>query len=123
MSKYINTDKVSDYGKENNRIDYGYLAKQEVDNMILCNEMSRRLFDTLEFFSGSLYLEDEEGYTDDIVDIYQWSIIDGSAERLTYYDEIIFYDNELDVYVWAITHWGTGWDYVLTDVKIDDSKE
>ena len=121
MSKYINMEKVSDYGKENNRIDYGYLAKQEVDNMILANQFEQRLYDDLlELESGYLYTEDAE-YEDEMVDIYQWYIIDGrSAKRLEKYDELVFYDTELDIYVWGITHWGTGWDYVLTDVEIEE---
>lgn len=32
--------------------------------------------------------------------------------------KLFFYDEELEVYVWAVTHWGTGWDYVLTDIDL-----
>ena len=27
-------------------------------------------------------------------------------------DEPVFHDEELDLYVWGITHFGTSWDYV-----------
>ena len=33
-------------------------------------------------------------------------------------DEIVYYNEELDMYVWGITHYGTSWDYVLTDIAI-----
>lgn len=33
-------------------------------------------------------------------------------------DEYVIYNEKLDIYVWAITHFGTSWDYVLTDIKL-----
>jgi hypothetical protein len=35
-----------------------------------------------------------------------------------YTDEIVFYNENLDMYIWSITHFGTSWDYVLTDIKL-----
>ena len=33
--------------------------------------------------------------------------------------EVSKYGNEkLDIYIWAVTHFGTSWDYVLTDIKL-----
>ena len=37
-------------------------------------------------------------------------------EELT--DEIVYYNSALDLYLWGITHFGTSWDYVLTDVEL-----
>ena len=31
--------------------------------------------------------------------------------------EIVYYSEELDLYIWGVTHYGTSWDYVLTDIK------
>ena len=60
-------------------------------------------------------LEEEQDYTDEI---YQYYIVDCSgAEILREANEIVFYNEELDMYVWGVTHWGTSWDYVLTDIK------
>ena len=25
----------------------------------------------------------------------------------------------LDLYIWGVTHYGTGWDYVLTNINLD----
>ena len=33
-------------------------------------------------------------------------------------DEIVYYHEEMDMYVWGITHFGTSWDYVLTDIEL-----
>ena len=54
-------------------------------------------------------------------DIYQYYIIsDNGADILQdYTDEIVYYLPLLNCYVWGVTHWGTSWDYVLTDIKIE----
>ena len=35
-------------------------------------------------------------------------------------DEIVYYCEELDIYLWSITHFGTSWDYVLTNIKLKE---
>ena len=60
-------------------------------------------------------LEEEQDSTDEI---FQYFIVsDNGAEMLKEINEIVFYNEELDMYVWGVTHWGTSWDYVLTDIK------
>jgi len=58
---------------------------------------------------------------DEQPEIYQYYIISDNGARILqdYTNEILYYIEPLDVYVWGVTHWGTGWDYVLTDIKID----
>ena len=69
-----------------------------------------------ECVNGTEYDEESENY----YDIFQYYIISQSGfetlQRLT--DEIVFYNEELDMYVWGVTHYGTSWDYVLTDIAI-----
>ena len=52
-------------------------------------------------------------------EIYQYYIIsDQGADILKRYtNEIVYYIEYLDIYIWGVTHWGTSWDYVLTDIK------
>lgn len=58
-------------------------------------------------------------------EIFQYYIIsDNGAEILKEYtDEIVMYNTELDMYVWGVTHYGTSWDYVLTDIPCGESEE
>jgi cell division septum initiation protein DivIVA len=52
-------------------------------------------------------------------EIFQYYIVSNNgAEILKDAGEIVFYNDVLDMYVWGVTHWGTSWDYVLTDIKI-----
>ena len=50
-------------------------------------------------------------------EIFQYFIVDDrGADLLKEINEIVFYNDELDMYVWGVTHWGTSWDYVLTNI-------
>ena len=63
-------------------------------------------------------LEQEQ---DNNPEIFQYFIIsDNGAEILQELtDEIVYYLPVIDCYVWGVTHWGTSWDYVLTDIPIE----
>lgn len=62
-------------------------------------------------------LQDEQ---DTPPEIFQYFIVsDYGAEILKDYGEIVYYIPALDVYVWGVTHYGTAWDYVLTNIKIE----
>lgn len=62
-------------------------------------------------------LEEEQENSYD-TECYQYYIVsDNGAEILKEINEIVFYNEELDMYVWGVTHWGTSWNYVLTNIK------
>ena len=66
-------------------------------------------------------LENEQSYSNEI---FQYYIVDDNGARiLSECNEIVFYNEELDMYVWGVTHWGTSWDYVLTDIKLELEEE
>lgn len=52
-------------------------------------------------------------------EIYQYFIISTAGAEILkdYTNEIVFYNEVLDMYVWGVTHWGTAWSYVLTDIR------
>ena len=106
---------ISKYGLENGYMDYKCLSNI-VGNTILNNNIISYEVDNWELINGVDYNEEKEGY----IDIFQYYIIDGwGVEFLEKYtDEIVYYNEVLDIYLWGITHWGTSWDYVLTDIKI-----
>ena len=84
-------------------------------SMILNNEVIKYEFDYWELENGNDYDEEEDYYED----IYQYYILnDGDAERLKENtNEIIYYNEKLDMYLLGVTHWGTSWDIVDTDFK------
>lgn len=66
-------------------------------------------------------IEELEREQDEQREIFQYFIIsDNGAEILKEHtNDPVFYIPVLDCHVWGVTHWGTSWDYVLTDVKLE----
>lgn len=102
---------VSKYGLANGYLDYETLGKIVGDCVLNNNIVEYAGYENWEYVSG---LDDEASA------IFQYYIItDSGADFLMRYtDEIVMYHEELDMYIWGITHFGTGWDYVLTDMKL-----
>lgn len=125
-SDYFYGKKISDYGLKNGYVDYYTLSR--AFDAVLCNDITKLFnstingeFNECEFVNGVDYDEENDVYKE----IYQWYIISergaGILQDLT--NEIVYYIPVLDIYVWGVTHFGTGWDYVLTDIKIEKDEE
>lgn len=62
-------------------------------------------------------LKEEEDYPPEIFQYY--IVSENGAEILQEYtEEIIFYNDSLNMYVWGVCHYGTAWDYVLTNIPV-----
>lgn len=60
---------------------------------------------------------DLEQEVNESLECFQYYIVsDTGAALLEEINEIVYYNGELDMYVWGVTHWGTSWDYVLTNI-------
>ena len=102
---------VSPYGLKRGYLDYRTLSRI-LEDCILNNHIVEHMgWDEWELMNG-----------DDNKSVFQFYIIseygDQMLEWLT--DEIVYYNRELDMYIWGITHFGTSWDYVLTDLKLEE---
>ena len=65
-------------------------------------------------------IEELESKQDDDPEVFRWFIVDNWGARLLQgINEIVYYNETLDMYVWGVTHFGTSWDCVLTNIKID----
>lgn len=66
-------------------------------------------------------IEELEQEQDNDPEVFQWFIVDDWGARLLQREtnEIVYYNDKLDMYVWGVTHYGTSWDYVLTNIAID----
>lgn len=74
--------------------------------------------DTLEEIA-SIENDLEELQEEKYYDVFQWFIVPENAlPILEENNEIVYYSDTLNLYVWGVTHYGTSWDYVLTDINI-----
>lgn len=120
-SEYFYGNKISDYGLENGYVDYRALAK--AFDAVLNNDIYGFVLEHLGYWeleSGCDYDEETKSYKD----IFQYYIVsDNGAEILKEVGEIVYYNEQLDMNLWGVTHYGTSWDYVLTDIKIELREE
>lgn len=81
-------------------------------NLVKCNALLKR--DDVFFVN----FEDEDGNEKDIYELY---IMDEAGKTL--FNELEYptaYIEALGIYVVGITHYGISWDYVMTDIALDE---
>lgn len=116
-----------------NTCEIGYWEQENgiIDNSEEIEKLEEQIEDLEEGFEeytdiqekiDELKEEQEQSYNQDI---FQYFIVsDQGAEMIKQYTEDpLFYNETLDMYVWGITHYGTAWSYVLTDVKLNCKEE
>ena len=110
---------VSEYGLENGYLDYLTLAKIVGGCILNNNIISFTGYDDWDLVLGY------EGEEEDWYEVYQYYIISESGYQFLeqFTNEIVYYHDGLDMYLWGITHFGTSWDYVLTDIKLIEGWE
>lgn len=104
---------VSAYGKEKGYLDYRTLAHM-LEDVILNNSLRDATLGVVgewEIVSGEF---DKAVMQDFIISRYGYEVLK------EYTDELVFYNETLHVYIWAVSHWGTAWAYELTNVRLEN---
>lgn len=111
--EYFCGNKISDYGIEHGYVDYHTLSM--AFDCVLNNTIYDAAWDLGDWEQLSGFVDNNSEQI--APEIFQFYIVDDNgAEILQEINEIVFYNGALDVYLWGVTHWGTSWDYVLTDI-------
>lgn len=126
--KYFCGNEISNYGKEHGFLDYDTFSRafdHVLNNSIL--ELGQGIGYGWELVNGLDFDYEEEEIIEE-PEVFQWYIVSDSGAQIIqdYTNEILYYHDKLDIYLWGVTHWGTGWDYVLTDIPCNcgyDSKD
>lgn len=99
-----------------NRLEF--LTDEEIEEAQMLQEEIGSIQEQIE----ELEEEQERLYNQEIFQYY--IVSDQGAEMIKQYtDDPLFYNGTLDMYVWGITHYGTAWSHVLTDVKLNCKEE
>lgn len=123
LKNYINT-RSNAYCPNTKYINYSTLTDFIFTDMILCNNIEK-YSNNWDLELGEEYNEEENEY----IDIYQYYIVNVDDWRLEEYKEyleenkkesdfILWYDNDLDIYILGVSHCGTGWSCVPTNIEI-----
>lgn len=106
------------------RPDYRSMIDFCCDSLVLNNtiisELSAHDF-YFDIYCGADYDENDDYY----YDVYQTFIISESdAERLSRYtNEIVYYNEQLDLYLLGVTHFGTPWNGVPANWKTPEEMD
>lgn len=119
LKMYVNLEDLNEYEKEHKKISYKRLIDRISSDIWLFNNAPKLSDYDFEFEIGSDY--DEE--TDEFIEFYQYYLIDISPymieklQKLKCNDIVIAWSEKLEEYVLMVDHFGTSWDYVLTDIE------
>ena len=129
LKMFVNTKDLNEYERENNRISYKRLVNRLFTDMILCNDITKLFGAWVDHKCWCENIEVGDGYdkeNDCFIDIFQYFIVDFNSYTYEHIlqkyakqlgeEFILYYIEELDLYILGVTHFGTGWDYVLTDI-------
>lgn len=112
----LKNDKMGEYEKEQGKASYKTIVDYFISDVVLCNNIEN--IDDSIFYNMENANEDVEIYQYYLCNIGQWD-----REQCLKAGLILSYSDMLDCDVLCVDHFGTSWDYVLTDVKLFDSYE
>ena len=111
---------ISEVGIKYGRVDYAALAEAVGDavpagELIEVTSAAGMPWDVV---NGTEWNEELTDYKE----FYQYFIISNAGARILeeFTNELVYYNSELELHVWAIDHCGTPWRDVLTDIPLDD---
>lgn len=139
----LKNEKMGDYEKEQGYASYRTIVERFVGDIVLCNNIvnvdesvlynmegfgeERYYNENGEEITEEEYLSDENAYSENYEpEIYQYylcNVSEWEKEQLQGMGIILSYSDMLECDVLCVDHFGTSWDYVLTDVKLFDNYE
>lgn len=116
---YVNKEDLNEKELKTGRVSYKRLVDHYVGDIVLCNnitEVDDEIWDNVDASD----LIDEDGDEINDLEIYQYylcNVGEWQKEQLKGTGVILSYSNVLDCDVLMVQHWGTSWDYVMTDIE------
>ena len=117
----LKSKRMGDYEKEKGFASYRTIVEYYIGDIVLCNNIAN--------IDESIWNNLKNGYdeeTEEYAEIYQYylcNINDWTVKELEEMGIILSYSDMLECDVLCVDHFGTSWDYVLTNVKLFDSYE
>ena len=125
LKMYVNLEDLNEYEKEHKKISYRRLINRISNDIWLFNNAPKLSEYDFEFEIGSDYDEEAGEY----IDFYQYYLIDinpymiEKLQKLKCKDIVIAWSEKLEEHVLMVDHFGTSWDYVLTNIEYTTNYE
>ena len=117
-----NSDEIEELEEKKEELEE---KQEDLENLLEDDENNKNAAAKLENIENEIdeineQIEELEREQNDDQEVFQWYIVDdGGARLLQDINQIVYYNETLDMYLWGVCHYGTSWDYVLTDIAID----
>ena len=113
----LKSEKMGEYEKEQGFASYRTIIERFVGDIVLCNNIvnvDENIFDNV----NSNFEDDTEIFQYYLCNVGEWE-----QEQLEKMGIILSYSDILECDVLMVDHFGTSWDYVLTNVPLFDTYE
>lgn len=119
MKKFYisNKNELNQEELKTGKVSYGRIIERYIQDLVLCNDIANIENSIEEQLIDRYDLGLEE---DEYLDIYQYylcNLNEFEEETLREWGILIAYSNILNVDILCVDHFGTSWDYVMTDVE------
>ena len=110
MKKFYisNKEKLNSEELRTGCVSYRRVIDRYISDLVLCNkieEIDSNIFDNMSIYEEEIY------------QYYLCNLSEFEKEKLKEYGIILSYSNILELDVLCVEHYGTSWDYVMTDIK------
>ncbi len=138
----LKSEKMGEYEKEQGFASYRTIIERFIGDIVLCNniiDIDTSIYDNMKngikyinYETGEEHTEEEynndesgkiEVEHEDIYQYYLCHISEYEEEQLLKAGVILSYSDMLECDVLCVDHYGTSWDYVLTNAKLFDTYE
>lgn len=112
MEKFFISDKkvLNDEELKKGCVSYSRIIDRYIDGLVLCNNVINMDYS---IYDNMINLEEEET---DIYQYYLCNLSEFERQKLEEYGIILSYSDLLECDVLCVEHYGTSWDYVITNV-------
>ncbi len=117
----LKNEKMGAYELEKGYASYRTIVERFIGDIVLCNNIIEIDYDIINNIDIDEDHEEIENF--EIFQYYVCNLGKWDAEQAKKAGLILSYSDVLGCDVLCVDHWGTSWDYVLTDVKLFDTYE
>lgn len=119
MKMLVSKEKLNSEELKTGKVSYARAIKNLVGDIVLCNNIANIDYDIFSnIINDNYYDKDDEEYEDnEFYQYYLCNLDEWQKNRLKETDVIISYSDVLDCDVLMVDHYGTSWDYVMTDIE------
>lgn len=103
-----NVEELNDQEKKTGCVSYQRLIKRYISDLVLCNEITSIDETIWEYMSN---------YNEEIYQFYLCDLTEYEKQELIEYGVILSYSHKLELDILCVDHYGTAWDYVMTEVE------